>query len=101
MLNYAKEIREFVVKNFLYGEEGSLQENTSFLDNGVVDSTGILELILFLEKTYRITIEPEDMTPQNLDSIEKVAGFVQAKQKAAGGNGKSEIRTERGDVPLE
>jgi len=78
-MNYAKEIREFVVTNFLFGEAGSLQDDTSFLDSGTIDSTGILELIMFLENTYGIKIQPEEMVPQNLDGINRVVQFLTRK----------------------
>jgi acyl carrier protein len=78
-MNYAKEIREFVVTNFLFGEAGSLQDDTSFLDGGIIDSTGILELIMFLENTYGIKIQPEEMIPQNLDGINRVVQFLARK----------------------
>ena len=78
-MNYTKEVRDFVVSNFLFGDASSLQDNTSFLNSGIVDSTGILELIVFLEQKFKIKIEPEEMLPENLDSIEKVTRFLVRK----------------------
>ncbi len=78
-MNYAKDVREFVINNFLFGDASSLQDDKSFLDGGIVDSTGMLELIMFLENTYGIKIEPEEMVPENLDSVNRVAGFVTRK----------------------
>lgn len=82
-MDYSKEVREFIVKNFLLDEAGSLQEDTSFLDSGIVDSTGMLELIMFLENRYRIKIEPEEMLPENLDSIQRVVQFLSKKGATA------------------
>jgi len=79
-MNYTNEIREFVINNFLFGDEASLQDDKSFLDSGIIDSTGMLELIMFLEQTYGIKIEPEEMLPENLDSVNKVAAFLAKKQ---------------------
>ena len=82
-MDYSKEVREFIVKNFLLDEAGSLQNDTSFLDSGIVDSTGMLELIMFLENRYRIKIEPEEMLPENLDSIQRVVQFLSKKGATA------------------
>jgi acyl carrier protein len=82
-MDYSKEVREFIVKNFLLDEAGSLQADTSFLDSGIVDSTGMLELIMFLENRYRIKIEPEEMLPENLDSIQRVVQFLSKKGATA------------------
>lgn len=83
--NHTKEIRDFVVTNFLFGDASSLQDDTPFLERGIVDSTGMLELIMFLEETYDIKIEPEEMLPENLDSVNKVVQFLGRKQEKAAG----------------
>ena len=82
-MNYAKDVREFVIANFLFGDAAALQDDTSFLASGIVDSTGILELIMFLESTYCTKVEPEEMIPDNLDSVEKVVAFLEKKQVLA------------------
>jgi acyl carrier protein len=81
-MDYTNQIRDFVVTNFLYGDAGALQNDTSFLESGTVDSTGMLELIMFLESHYGLKIEPEEMVPENLDSINRVVQFVTRKQVA-------------------
>ncbi len=86
-MKYAAELREFVINNFLFGDGSSLKNEQSFLDTGIVDSTGMLELIMFLESTYGIKIEPEEMVPENLDSIERAAQFVSRKAKTAPAGG--------------
>jgi acyl carrier protein len=78
-MNYTKEVRDFVVSNFLFGDPALLQDNTSFLDGGIVDSTGILELIMFLEQKFGIKVQPDEMIPDNLDSVEKVTRFLTRK----------------------
>ena len=72
-------VREFIIRNFLFGDGASLQDDTSFLGGGIIDSTGVLELIMFLQDTFGITIEPEEMTPQNLDSLRRIGCFLEAK----------------------
>ena len=75
-----KQIHEYVVENFLFGEDEALtSDDQSFLDSGLIDSTGILELIQFVEDTFEIEIEDEEMIPENLDSIERAARFVESK----------------------
>lgn len=84
-MNHAKDVREFVINTFLFGEGGSLKEDTSFLDSGIVDSTGMLELIMFLEETYGIKVEPEEMVPENLDSVAQVNRFLETKRTQLAG----------------
>lgn len=79
-MDLTKEVRDFVVTNFLFGNGAKLQDETSFLESGIIDSTGILELILHLESTYSISIQTHEMLPENLDSVVRVAAFVARKR---------------------
>lgn len=80
------EIRQFVVENFLFGQNDRQVSNTqSFLESGIIDSTGVLELIAFLESKYGIAIADEELVPANLDSVERVASFVEGKLKVKAG----------------
>lgn len=72
-------IRNFIIENFLFEEDENLKEETSFLENGIIDSTGILELVTFLEESYGITVEDEELVPENLDSIANVVRYIQTK----------------------
>src|SRR5690242_17215767 len=72
-------IRHFIEENYLFGESGAWKDSDSFLEGGILDSTGILQLIAFLGETYRITVADEEIIPENLDSIEKVAAYVERK----------------------
>jgi len=73
------QIRAFVVENFLFGNNGDLEDNTSFLEEGIIDSTGILELVSFLEEEFPITVEDEELIPENLDSINNATAYLQSK----------------------
>jgi acyl carrier protein len=75
-MDYLSTVREFVVENFLFGDGGQLEDNTSFMESGIVDSTGILELIAFLEEKYEIKIADDELIPQNLDTLQNIARFV-------------------------
>ena len=77
------ELREFVVKNFLFGvDDPQLTDTASFLESGVVDSTGILELVGFIENRYKIRVQDDEMVPENLDSLSNVAGYLLRKTGA-------------------
>lgn len=78
-MSYISTVREFVTENFLFGDEEALEDDASFLESDIVDSTGILELINFLEETYDIRIEDDELTPENLDSVTRVARFLEHK----------------------
>ena len=82
-MNATEEIRHFVKTRFGIPDTFALQNDASFLDSGVVDSTGILELISFLQERYAIKIADAEVVPENFDSIDRVVGFVSEK-KAAG-----------------
>lgn len=80
MESIEKALRTFVVDNFLFGEEGDLSNGDSFLEKGIIDSTGIMELVSHLEQAFKINVENRELIPENLDSITRVAGFVVKKQ---------------------
>ena len=76
-------IRKFVIDNYLFGEEGKLGNEDSFMETGIIDSTGILELVRFVESTYRVKVADEEFIPDNLDSVSKLVSFIHAKQAAS------------------
>jgi len=80
MSNVKEKIKTFIIENYLFGDDDGLEESTSFLDEGIIDSTGILELIDFISEEFDITIEDEELIPENLDSINNVAAFIGKKQ---------------------
>jgi acyl carrier protein len=77
-----EKIKAFIVENFLFGEDNGLKDETSFLDEGIIDSTGILELVDFLEQEFNIAVEDEELTPENLDTITNVDNFISRKLAA-------------------
>ena len=76
-------LRTFVIDNYLYGDGDNLRANTSFEEKGIIDSTGMLDLILFLEETYSIKIEDNEVVKSNFDSLEKIAQYVKKKTSLA------------------
>jgi acyl carrier protein len=79
MSTIAEQLREFVVNNFLFGQANGLREDTSFLDSGIIDSTGVLELIGFLDSQFGIRMEDDEIVPDNLDSLERLTVFVESR----------------------
>ena len=80
MQNIQQELRQFVIDNFLFGQgNGNLRNDDSFLDKGIIDSTGVLELVVFLEEKFNIKIQDRELIPDNLDSINNLVRFVETK----------------------
>ena len=73
-------LRDFVIDNFLFGTEEQFSNDESFLEMGIIDSTGVLELIAHIETTYGLKIEDSELIPENLDSIDRLVDFIQRKQ---------------------
>ena len=72
-------IRNYIVENFLFGDDSGLEDDTSFLDEGIMDSTAALELVDFIEKEFSITVDDEEVIPDNLDSIQNIVNFLKEK----------------------
>lgn len=77
------DVKLFILKNFLFTEDASsVKDSDSLMERGIIDSTGVLELIGHLEESYGIKVEDEEMIPGNLDSIDAIAAFVGRKVPA-------------------
>jgi len=75
------EIKQYIVDNFLYGQDdGAIQEDMSLLQRGIIDSTGVLELVSFVQERYGITVRDDELVPDNFDSINKLAEFISQKR---------------------
>ena len=79
MSDNKSKIRAFIIENFLFGNDDGLKDETSFLEEGIIDSTGVLELVNFLEEDFDITIDDEELIPENLDSISNVTSYLEKK----------------------
>ena len=74
------QVKTFIVDNFLFGQGGDkITDDASLMDNGIVDSTGVLELVAFLEETWSIAVEDEELVPENLDTLGNITRFIQKK----------------------
>jgi len=74
------DIRAFIAKNFLFGKDDGLADDASFLEQGIVDSTGVLELVAFIQEQYGVKVEDNELIPDNLDSVGAIAEFVIRKK---------------------
>ncbi len=79
------EIRQFITQTFLFGQPLELDDRGSLLENGIIDSTGVLELVAHLEEVYRVKVDNEELVPDNLDSIEAIVTYLARKQGEAAG----------------
>ena len=78
------QIHRYILENFLFtNEDGRLRDDTSFLEEGIVDSTGVLELVMFVEETFGVTVEDSEILPENFDSVERLARYVRMKMERA------------------
>ena len=77
-------LKEYIINNFLFGsEDTAIADQDSFLKKGIIDSTGILELIGFIEENYQIKVEDNELLPENLDTLQNVTKFILTKKKAS------------------
>jgi acyl carrier protein len=75
-----EQIRDYIATNMLFSDNGyPYEDGVSFLEEGIVDSTGVLELILFVEETFGVQVADEDVTPDNFDSVAQLAGYIRTK----------------------
>jgi acyl carrier protein len=79
-----EELRGFVVENFLFGQEDfEFSDDDSLMEKGIIDSTGVLELVAFIQENFGVQVDDRDLIPENLDSISKVMRFLMTKKPKA------------------
>ena len=77
-------VRAFIVENFLFGDASQAPaDDESLIENDVIDSTGVLELVAFIEESFGLTMADGDIVPANLDTLERITAFVSARATAA------------------
>ncbi len=83
-MSVEQKIRDYILENYLFTDDQSALNNSdSFLESGILDSTGILEVIYFIEDEFGVEVEDQEMVPENLDSVDNIVGFVGRKSEAA------------------
>lgn len=81
-MSIEEKVRGYILDNFLFTDDQSaLSSDDSFMEKGLIDSTGILEVIYFLEDEFNVQVEGDEMVPENLDSVNNVVAFVEKKTK--------------------
>ena len=84
MENYTAQVRAFIIDNFLFGsDDGSLGEDESFLQAGIIDSTGIMEVVAWIEEDFGVKVSDMDLLPENFDSVNRLAAYI-GRRVAAG-----------------
>ena len=84
MSENVQQVRTFIFENFLFdAEESALKNDDSFLEQGVIDSTGVLELVEWIEETFKIKIDDTELVPENLDSVNLIAAFIERKNASS------------------
>jgi acyl carrier protein len=82
-MSVEQQVRDYILENYLFTDDQSALNNAdSFLETGILDSTGILEVIYFIEEDFDIKVEDDEMIPENLDSVDHIVAFVSGKQTA-------------------
>jgi acyl carrier protein len=79
-MDIKEQVRTFIISNFYVADPASLEDEASLLDRGIIDSTGVLEVIFFIEENFGLKVEDSEMLPENLDSIERITKFVKFKK---------------------
>ena len=78
----SEKVAQFIADQFVFDTELSISHDDSLLESGTIDSTGILELVLFIEENFSISVNDDELVPDNLDSVNKIAEFVSRKKAA-------------------
>ena len=81
-MNHLIELKEFVINNFMFGQGELLEDDTDFFDKGIIDSTGTLELVSFIEENYNISVLDNELIKENLSSLTKVNEYIKSKLAA-------------------
>ncbi len=80
MAEIKSQLRDYIAQNLLFSENGFPHDDeASFLEEGIVDSMGVMELVAFTEETFGVAIEDHEITPDNFDSINRLAGYISTK----------------------
>jgi acyl carrier protein len=83
-MSIEEKIRHFIEENFFLDGNDNLSSEDSLLEKGIIDSTGVLELVAFIEENYNFKIKDEELIPENLDSIKSISRFIQERLELPG-----------------
>jgi len=83
--NVRDQIKNFILKHFPLARNHHLSDNDSLLESGIVDSLGVLSLVTYIEQAFKISVADEDLVPENFQTVEGIAAFIQEKSRAFSG----------------
>ena len=86
-MDYKAQVKEFFRDNFMYDDSNGVADNESLLDKGVMDSTGVIELVMFLEEYYHIEVSDDEIIPANFDSFDSIEKYLLSKVVTGGKSG--------------
>ena len=79
-MSIESQIKNYIARNLIFSSNGfNYPDNASFLEEGIVDSQGVMELLLFVEDTFGISVDDQEITPDNFDSVSRLANFIRSK----------------------
>ena len=78
-INYSETVKQFLIDNFLFGDSGRIAEDTPLFEKGIIDSTGVLELVSFIEENFKVTISDDELIQDNFSSLLAIDRFLQSK----------------------
>ena len=81
--NYSETIKQFIVDNFLFGDGAKIANDTPLFEKGIIDSTGVLELVAFIEDNFNVTVADDELVQENFSSLNAIEKFLQSKNNQA------------------
>jgi len=85
-INYSEVVKEFIIDNFLFGDGAKITNDTPLLEKGIIDSTGVLELVAFIEDNFKVTVKDEELVQENFSSLIAIEKFLQSKNNKTASN---------------
>ena len=85
-INYSEVVKEFIIDNFLFGDGAKISNDTTLLEKGIIDSTGVLELVAFIEDNFNVTVADEELVQENFSSLIAIEKFLQSKNNKSATN---------------
>lgn len=85
-IQYLETTKQFIIDNFLFGDGAKLSVDTPLFEKGIIDSTGVLELVAFIEDNFRVTVTDEELVQENFSSLTAIEKFLQSKDNQAAAN---------------
>ena len=83
MISAADRIRGFILENFLFNDKDrAIGDDESFLESGIIDSTGVIEVVAWIEENYNFSVDDEDLVPEKFDSVSNLTKYIDGKVKA-------------------